>query len=204
MLTADTLIHVCDSETTGLKVEEGDRIIQIAAVTGTANGGISDRYSAILDTDGRKSSPESYAIHRIAFNRPDRRPEREVMDEFLVRTRRHHVVFHNGPFDMAFIEDSIRRNGLPGHEWIIHDTMVMARNQLPGVGLSLDSIARKLNVDPFLIERRKLKHDALEDCELTFEVFRRLAFPSNLLLEQNAAAHAVAISDAPLNRVLDW
>ncbi|MFX6258442.1 exonuclease domain-containing protein, partial [Acinetobacter baumannii] len=49
MLTADTLIHVCDSETTGLKVEDGDRIIQIAAVTGTANGGISDRYSAILD-----------------------------------------------------------------------------------------------------------------------------------------------------------
>lgn len=205
MFDPDTIFHVCDTETTGLKVEDGDRIVQIACVTGSANLGIIDRYEAKLDTGGRMSSPDSYAVHRIPSDHPDRRPERDVFSEFLQTRRGQPVVFHNGPFDLAFINDALTRLNLPDHEWNIHDTMVMAREKLPGVGLSLDSIARKLGIDSRLIERRKARHDGLWDCELTFEVFRQLAFPTNLELKvAKAAPLTSAAATAPLVKALDW
>ena len=190
-LDADTPFFVCDTETTGLKVEDGDRILQIAVVGGTANAGITTRFEAKIDTEGRQSSPDSYKVHGIASDHPDRRPEDEVLKEVLKITSGQNVVFHNGRFDLGFINDALERRRLGPHNWIVSDTMTMAREQLPGSGLSLDQVARRLGVDSYLIERRKIRHDGLWDCELTFEVFRRLRFPTGFAFEAVSASSPV-------------
>jgi DNA polymerase-3 subunit epsilon len=205
MLDADTTFFVCDTETTGLNVEEGDRMVQFALVGGTANAGITTRFEAKIDTEGRQSSPDSYRIHRIASDHPDRRPEAEVLREVLALTQGEHVVFHNGKFDLGFIDDALTRRKLGPHFWTVFDTMTMARERLPGSGLSLDQVARRLNVDAFMLERRKTKHDGLEDCELAFEVFRRLQFPTAFNLEpQRASSPLTEASSRELIRTLDF
>lgn len=200
----DDLVACSDTETTGLSVEDGDRILAIACVTGTANAGILTRDLWYVDTEGRRSSPESFAVHRIPHNHPDRMPEREALARYDAVAGCPWMVMQNGQFDIAFLKAAYERCGIIMPRRTLIDTMDLSRRLAPGKAANLDAQGARLGLDPAMLNRRKLKHDALEDCEMTFEIWRRSAFPTRLDLDPRAASGRKMVEAPTQATELDW
>jgi DNA polymerase-3 subunit epsilon len=193
-----------DSETTGIHVRDGERMVSIGAVRGTLDGGVIEKRSWLIDTGGRQSAPEALAIHRIPANAPGRLPEVVVWKAFLEFVGDDVKVFQNGAFDMAFFNDLCDRNGLPRPEWDAEDTMDLAAERFPGKPRNLDSLLRLTGISGTMADRRDDRHDVLDDCELTFHVWRRLVRPSSLDLEAVAGARTMAGVDDFETVAMEW
>ena len=200
----DDLVPCCDTETTGLSVEDGDRILAIACVVGSANAGIIGRHRWYVDTQGRRSSPESFAVHRIPHNHPDRIHEREALAHFDAVANSRWWIMQNGPFDIAFFNAAYARHGMRVPQRQLIDTMDLSRKLAPGKAANLDAQGARLGLDPAMLARRKERHDALEDCEMTFEIWRRSAFPTRLDLESRATADRRTVTATNVSTEIDW
>lgn len=198
----DDIVPCADTETTGLDADKGDRIRAIALVLGTANRGIIGRHYWLVDTEGRISSPESFSVHKIPDRHPDDVSELEALMEFDALASSRFIIMQNGKFDLGFLKLAYERNGMTMPARTLVDTMEMSKRQAPSKMAGLDAIAARVGVDPSLIARRKDRHDALEDCELTFEVWRRMAFPTSLDLTFGKAERPTA--PAAETSDIDW
>ena len=196
---------VIDSETTGFYVAEGERIVSLGAVRGTLEGGVSKCQSWILDTGGRQSSPGALAVHRIRADDPRRIPERDGilgLREFVGDSV---AVFQNAPFDMAFLDDACDRLGLPRFTFEIEDTIVLGRERFPGQHVNLDALLKRLGIgDSVMARRRDERHEVLDDCLLTFEVWRQLATPARFELVTEAAAFVGLDPGAIETIAMEW
>lgn len=163
---------VFDTETTGLNLEEGDRIISIAAVkvrTGAVKRG--ERFDALVNP-GRPIPAESVRYHGITDTMVAGAPSFDVVLKAFLRFAEHAVlVAHQAWFDLRFLNDHARRLGLP--------PLTLGRPALDTVLLSevvhgplrrhgLEAMAERFNVP---LEGR---HSALGDALTTAEIFVRL------------------------------
>ena len=164
-----------DSETTGLQAEEGDRVIQLAAVK-AKNGKIIDRLSQYINPEGRRISLDSHYVHGI---KDDDLKDMPTFEEFYPKLVEFFedgpVIAHNAPFDEGFLRAECERKGLPmivGNQGIpIIDSIKRANQIFPGQPNGLDALCRRLKVN---VGAKRDKHDALHDCELLFEVCEKM------------------------------
>lgn len=162
---------VFDTETTGLKPEEGHRIIQIGAVELVGHIPTGRTYMALIDP-GRDIDPAAEAVHGIsrAMLR-DKPPFDAVVEDFLAFIEDAPLVAHNAEFDRNFLNaelERLARPPLPRSRFI--DTLEIARNRWPGQKNTLDILCKRLGVDNSARER----HDALLDCQILAEVYLEL------------------------------
>ena len=81
------------------------------------------------------------------------------------------IIIHNAPFDLGFLDGElsfIKKNKID--KKFVVDTLETARNKFPGSSNSLDALCRKFNIDL----SKRVKHNALLDCELLREVYINL------------------------------
>lgn len=187
---------VFDVETTGTRVEEGDRIIQIGAlelVDLMPTGRVFNR----LVNPERPVDPGAVAVHGISDDMLRDQPVfAAIADEFLAFIGEAPLVAHNAEFDRGFLNAELMRIGrapLPADRFI--DTLAIARQRFPGQRNSLDHLCRRFGID--LSERDR--HDALVDCKLLAAVYLELRGGRqaglDLLAEEAAeAAPAIAMS----------
>ena len=172
---------VIDTETTGLKPEEGHRIVEIGMVEIKGFGRTGRSLHHYLNPE-RSMPAEAHAVHGLTEEFLSDKPLFEdVADEFLEFIGESRLVVHNAEFDMGFINfelDLIGRQRISEEQ--VLDTLQFARQELPGIsGYSLDALCRHFGVD----RSQRTKHGAMLDAELLTEVYFHLTGGGQGLLD---------------------
>ena len=188
-------IVVLDTETTGLEVAQGHRIIEIGCIELCERRRSGRTFHRYLNPE-RRVDAGALAVHGLddAFL-ADKPRFAEVADELLELIRGAELVIHNAGFDVGFLDAELARLNPPRGRVedfaSVLDTLALARQRYPGQRNSLDALCKRLGVDN---SAREL-HGALLDAELLAEVFISLtAGQTALNLDLDAARPAAAVS----------
>ena len=160
-----------DTETTGLSFKEGHRIVEIACIE-TKELIPTGKVFHKLVNPNRDVPDAAYKIH--GFSREflsDKDTFDIIADDFIEFVKGKKIIIHNAPFDLGFLNGELNaiKKELIQNEVVI-DSLEIARNKFPGTSNSLDALCRKFNIDL----SKRLKHNALLDCELLREVYINL------------------------------
>lgn len=168
MMVADSF-WVLDTETTGLRPDEGNRIIEIGLVQ-VKNRRLGTTWSSFVNPEGRASSPEARAIHGISDDLLATAPRfADLWPTIKTMLGTEQIVIHNAPFDTGFLNTELQRMGEKTLDPCrIVDTMAMARGLYPGQRCSLDALCARFGVDA---TARADRHGALIDACLLAHVY---------------------------------
>ncbi len=162
-----------DTETTGLSPESGDRMVEIGCVE-MDNRRLTGRHLHFYLNPERKNGEGAVAVHGLTDEFLSDKPLfAQVADEVIEFIRDAEIIIHNASFDVGFLNEELRRCGLPKfstHVAAVTDTLQMARDQFPGKSNSLDALCKRLEVD----NTNRTLHGALIDANLLAEVYIRL------------------------------
>ena len=162
---------VLDTETTGLSVEEGHRIVEIGCVELNDLMPTSNKFHYYLNP-GKKISKEALKIHGYTDDfLSDKKKFKEIVHEFLEFIKGKRLIIHNAEFDLSHLNNELELIGKNKIEkQNIIDTLELARNKFPGSGISLDALCKRYRID----NSKREKHTALIDCELLTKVYINL------------------------------
>lgn len=160
-----------DTETTGLEVSQGHRIIEIGAVE-IVDRRLTGRHFHKYVNPQRDIDDGAFEVHGIGREfLADKPVFAEVAEEFLDFVRDAELVIHNAPFDVAFLDAELARLQQPGTNIAalcsVTDSLALARHKHPGQKNSLDALCRRYLVDN---SARNL-HGALLDAEILADVY---------------------------------
>ncbi len=160
-----------DTETTGLSFKDGHKLVEIACIE-TKDLIPTNKIFHKLINPKRDIPEEAFKIHGFSEEFLSNKDTFEkVADEFIDFIKGKKLIIHNANFDLGFLNGEL---GLIKKELIdtanIIDSLEVARNKFPGASNSLDALCKRFNID---ISRR-IKHNALLDCELLREVYINL------------------------------
>ena len=160
-----------DTETTGLSVKDGDRIIEIACIETLDLIPTKKVFHKLLNPQ-KSVSQEAFKIHGFSdeFLKNQQKFE-EVADEFLKFIEGKKLIIHNAPFDIGFLNNELRRMKKTIIDMkSVEDTLSLARSKFPSSSNSLDNLCKRFSIDL----SKRTKHNALLDCELLREVYINL------------------------------
>ena len=162
---------VLDTETTGLSVKDGHRIVEIGCIELDNLIPNSNKFHCYLNPE-RKVSEKALEVHGYTDQfLSDKKKFKEIAEEFLNFIDDKRIVIHNAEFDLAHINNELSIIGLDKiSKNKIVDTLEIARDKFPGSGISLDALCKRYNID----NSRRTKHTALIDCELLSKVYINL------------------------------
>ncbi len=160
-----------DTETTGLSFKEGHKIVEIACIETKDLVPTGKVFHKIINPE-RNVPIDAYKVHGFSEQfLSDKEIFEKIADEFLNFIRGKKIIIHNANFDLSFLNGELRTaNRKLIEEDNIIDSLEMARLKFPGASNSLDSLCKRFNVDL----SRRVKHNALLDCELLREVYINL------------------------------
>jgi len=157
-----------DVETTGLRPDLGDRVVEIAVVRAQGPTEVT-RFVSLVNPQ-RRLNPEAMRVNGITPDMVADAPVfSDLVDQLLPLIDDVVLVCHNAPFDMGFMETELRRSGAPIWDGVVLDTLAFARRQYWFRRNSLSAIAYQLNI------RIPGAHRALADALTTQAIFRRFA-----------------------------
>ena len=162
---------VLDTETTGLSVKDGHRIVEIGCIELEDLVPTKNIFHFYLNPE-RKVSEEAFKVHGYSNEfLSDKKKFTEIAEDFLKFIKDKNIIIHNAEFDMGHINNELV---LAGKEKItkknVVDTLDIARNKFPGSSISLDALCKRFGID----NSKRKKHTALVDCELLSKVYINL------------------------------
>ena len=162
---------VLDTETTGLKVEDGHRVIEIGACE-MINHVLTGKSLHLYLNPERPIDKEAMRVHGINDDFLIDKPKfSEVCEELLKFLNDSRLIIHNSKFDLSFLNNELILSGTNKHiDNEIIDTLVLAKKLFPGSPVNLDSLCRRYNIS--LTTRET--HGALIDSMLLAEVYVEL------------------------------
>jgi DNA polymerase-3 subunit epsilon len=179
-----------DTETTGLYAENGDRVIEIGCVE-LLNRKLTGNNLHLYLNPGRDSHEEALKVHGLTSEFLADKPRfEEVAQQLLTFLDGAHVLIHNAPFDMGFLNMELKRAGHADLKAVVSsvtDTLLMAKEMFPGKRNSLDALCDRLEVD----NSGRTLHGALLDAELLADVYINLTRGQDALLMDDARASDV-------------
>ncbi len=162
---------VLDTETTGLSVKDGHRIVEIGCIELENLIPTKKIFHCYLNPE-RKVSENALKVHGYTDEfLSDKKKFKEIADDFLSFIQDKKIIIHNAEFDIGHLNNelSLINKKKINNENII-DTLDIARNKFPGSGISLDALCKRFRID----NSRREKHTALIDCELLAKVYINL------------------------------
>ena len=162
---------VLDTETTGLSVANGHRIVEIGCIELKNQVPTSKTFHCYLNPQ-RKVSEDAMKVHGYTDEfLSDKRIFRDVANDFLSFIENKKLIIHNADFDITHLNNELRLIGKnPILKDNVIDTLDIAREKYPGSQISLDALCKRFRIDN---SRRKF-HTALIDCELLSKVYINL------------------------------
>ena len=161
---------VLDTETTGISVKEGHRIVEIGCIELENLIPTKNKFHCYLNPE-RKVSEKALEIHGYTDEfLIDKKKFNEVVEDFLSFINGKRLIIHNAEFDLAHLNNEL---GLIGKDKInneIIDTLSLSREKFPGSSVSLDSLCKRYGID----NSRRKHHTALIDCDLLARVYINL------------------------------
>ena len=162
---------VLDTETTGLSVKDGHRIVEIGCMELDNFTLTSKKFHCYLNPE-RKVSEKAFKVHGYTDEFLSTKQKfKEIADDFLKFISNKRLIIHNAEFDLLHLNNEL---SLLGKNKIdkknVVDTLEIARDKFPGASISLDALCKRYRVD----NSRRVKHTALIDCELLYKVYINL------------------------------
>ena len=162
---------VLDTETTGLSVKDGHRIVEIGCIELDNLIPTKNVFHCYLNPE-RKVSESALKVHGYTDEfLSSKKKFIDVVDDFLKFIDGKKIIIHNADFDISHLNNelSLINKKIISKENVI-DTLEIARNKFPGSGISLDALCKRFRVD----NTRRKTHTALLDCELLSKVYINL------------------------------
>tara|TARA_Y100001936_G_scaffold88809_1_gene87315 strand:+ start:791 stop:1456 length:666 start_codon:yes stop_codon:yes gene_type:complete len=161
---------ILDTETTGLSVKEGHRIVEIGCMELENFIPTNNNFHCYLNPQ-RKVSEKALETHGYTDEfLSDKKKFKEIADDFLLYIKGKKLIIHNAEFDLSHLNNELK---IAGKELInneIIDTVALARDKFPGSSNSLDALCKRYRID----NSKREKHTALIDCDLLSKVYINL------------------------------
>ena len=162
---------ILDTETTGLSVQDGHRIVEIGCIELDDLVPTKNQFHCYLNPE-RKVSEKAFKVHGYSdefLSIQKKFPE--IVEDFLKFIKNKNLVIHNAQFDLAHLNNEL---AILGREKLdsenVIDTLTLARNKFPGSPTSLDALCKRYKID----NTKRTKHTALVDCDLLAKVYINL------------------------------
>ena len=161
---------VLDTETTGISVREGHRIVEIGCIELENLIPTKNRFHCYLNPE-RKVSEKALEVHgytdeflakQIKFS--------EIGDKFLEFIKNKRLIIHNAEFDLGHLNNELSIFGKKKITNEVIDTLILARDKFPGSPVSLDALCKRYRID----NSNRTQHTALIDCDLLAKVYINL------------------------------
>ena len=161
---------VLDTETTGLSVKEGHRIVEIGCLELDNLIPTKRKFHCYLNPE-RKVSEKALKVHGYTDDFLSKQKKfKEVFEEFLNFINGKRLIIHNAEFDMAHLNHELELLGKKKLDNEIIDTLTLARDKFPGSPISLDALCKRYRID----NSKRVQHTALIDCDLLVKVYINL------------------------------
>ncbi|WP_415315236.1 DNA polymerase III subunit epsilon [Candidatus Pelagibacter sp. Uisw_137] len=162
---------ILDTETTGLSVRDGHRIVEIGCIELENLIPTKNKFHCYLNPE-RKVSEKALEVHGYTDEfLSTHKKFSEIVDEFLGFIENKRLVIHNAEFDLSHLNNELSLLGKKklNSEYVV-DTLALARDKFPGSPISLDALCKRYRVD----NSKRTQHTALIDCDLLAKVYINL------------------------------
>ena len=161
---------VLDTETTGISVKDGHRIVEIGCIELDNLIPTKNRFHYYLNPE-RKVSEKAFEIHGYSDEfLSNKKKFNQISDEFLSFIKDKRLIIHNAEFDLSHLNNELNLLGQNKIQNEIIDTLSLARDKYPGSPVSLDALCKRFRID----NTKRVKHTALIDCDLLAKVYINL------------------------------
>ena len=162
---------VLDTETTGLFVKDGHRIVEIGCIEIENLIPTKNRFHCYLNPE-RKVSEKALEVHGYTDEFLSKQKKfSEIVDDFLKFIENKRLVIHNAEFDLSHLNNELALLGKKKlNKENVVDTLTLARDKFPGSPTSLDALCKRYRVD----NSKRIQHTALIDCDLLAKVYINL------------------------------
>ena len=161
---------VLDTETTGISVKEGHRIVEIGCIELDNLITTKNNLHYYINPE-RKVSEQAFKIHGYSDEFLSKQKKfKDISEDFLNFIKDKRLIIHNAEFDIEHLNNELSKigNGKINNEVI--DTLSLARDKFPGSSVNLDALCKRYNID----NSKRTHHTALIDCELLSKVYINL------------------------------
>ena len=161
---------VLDTETTGISIKEGHRIVEIGCIELENLIPTNNNFHCYINPE-RKVSKKAFEVHGYtdAFLATQKKFN-DIGDQFLEFIKDKRLIIHNAVFDLGHLNNELAILGKKKIDNEIIDTLILARDKFPGSPVSLDALCKRFRVD----NSRRTQHTALIDCDLLAKVYINL------------------------------
>ena len=161
---------VLDTETTGISVKEGHRIVEIGGIELDNLIPTKNRFHCYLNPE-RKVSEKALEVHGYTDEFLSKQKKfSEIGEQFLSFIKDKRLIIHNAEFDLGHLNNELSIFGKNKINNEILDTLTLARNKFPGSPVSLDALCKRYRIDNSI----RKQHTALIDCDLLAKVYINL------------------------------
>ena len=161
---------VLDTETTGISVQEGHRIVEIGCIELENLIPTKNKFHCYLNPE-RKVSEKALKVHGYTDDfLSSQKKFNEIGDQFLEFIKDKKLIIHNAEFDLNHLNNELNLFGKKKIENEIVDTLLIARDKFPGAPASLDALCKRFRID----NSKRTQHTALIDCDLLAKVYINL------------------------------
>ena len=161
---------VLDTETTGISVKEGHRIVEIGCIELDNLIPTKNKFHFYLNPE-RKVSEKAFEIHGYTDEFLSKQKKfSEICEQFLEFIKNKRLIIHNAEFDLSHLNNELKIYGKDKINNEIVDTLILARDKYPGSQVSLDALCKRFRID----NSKRVTHTALIDCDLLAKVYINL------------------------------
>jgi len=161
---------ILDTETTGISVKEGHRIVEIGCIEFDNLIPTKKKFHCYLNPE-RKVSEKAFEVHGYSDSfLSDKMKFGEIADDFLQFIKDKRLIIHNAEFDLSHLNNELKIIGKNKIDNEVVDTVSLARNKFPGSQNSLDALCKRFKID----NSKRVQHTALIDCDLLAKVYINL------------------------------
>jgi len=162
---------ILDTETTGLSIRDGHRIVEIGCIELEDLIPTKNRFHCYLNPE-KKVSEKALEVHGYTDEfLSTQKKFAEIADEFLEFIKNKRLVIHNAEFDLSHLNNELALLGKKKLNNVnVVDTLALARDKFPGSPISLDALCKRYRVD----SSKRTQHTALIDCDLLAKVYINL------------------------------
>ena len=161
---------VLDTETTGISVKEGHRIVEIGCIELDNLIPTKNKFHCYLNPE-RKVSEKALEVHGYSDEfLSTKKKFSEIVDDFLDFIKDKKLIIHNAEFDLSHLNNELKLVNKKRLENDVVDTLALARDKFPGSSVSLDALCKRYRID----NSKRVQHTALIDCELLSKVYINL------------------------------
>ena len=161
---------VLDTETTGLSVKDGHRIVEIGCIELENLVPTKNKFHCYLNPE-RKVSEKALAVHGYSDEFLSKQKKfSDVGEDFLEFIKNKKLIIHNAEFDLAHLNNELNLFDKNNIDNEIVDTLILARDKFPGAPVSLDALCKRFRID----NSKRTQHTALIDCDLLAKVYINL------------------------------